>query len=156
MNTHSQTFHNKIHSIKQNIPVYRGDNWLKIHTKSKYVNTRCRQKVTKQDKLCGFSTTITENSASAIFTRYERMFSLSCCLTDFSQREVTYNTFEWAFILSKVVIILMVSDYKSQRLKQVVISLSSISLTYLKKYIWKKTNKHSPQKQQCVSWRASD
>ena len=38
MNTHSQRLYDKIYSIKQNIHVYRGDNWLKIHQKSKYVN----------------------------------------------------------------------------------------------------------------------
>ena len=32
--------------------------------------TLCRQKVTKQVKMCGFLTTIVENSAFAIFTRY--------------------------------------------------------------------------------------
>ena len=38
MNTYSQTFHDKLYSIKQQIPIYRGDNWPKIHQKSKYVN----------------------------------------------------------------------------------------------------------------------
>ena len=38
MNTHSQILHDKIYSITQNIPVYRGDNWHKFHQKSKYVN----------------------------------------------------------------------------------------------------------------------
>ena len=38
MNTYSQRFQNKIYSIEQKIPVYRGDNWLKIYQKSKYVN----------------------------------------------------------------------------------------------------------------------
>ena len=33
--------------------------------------TLCRQKETKQGKMCGFLTTIIENSAFAIFTRYE-------------------------------------------------------------------------------------
>ena len=33
--------------------------------------TLCRQKETKQGKMCGFLTSIIENSAFAIFTRYE-------------------------------------------------------------------------------------
>ena len=37
-NTYSQRSHDKIYSINQKIPVYRGDNGLKIHQKSKYVN----------------------------------------------------------------------------------------------------------------------
>ena len=37
--------------------------------------TLCRQKVTKQVKMCGFSTTIIENSAFAIFTCYENFSS---------------------------------------------------------------------------------
>ena len=80
MNTHSHRFHNKMYLIKQKIPVSRGDNWLKIHQKSKYVNelmTLCCQKVTKQGKMCGFLTTIIENSAFVIFTRYEKFFSRS-------------------------------------------------------------------------------
>ena len=38
MNTYSQRLHNKIYLIEQKISVYSGDNWLKIHQKSKYVN----------------------------------------------------------------------------------------------------------------------
>ena len=37
--------------------------------------TLCRQKVTKQVKMCGFLTTIIENSAFAILTRYENFSS---------------------------------------------------------------------------------
>ena len=32
------TIHNNIYSIKQKICVNRGENWLKIHQNSKYVN----------------------------------------------------------------------------------------------------------------------
>ena len=39
--------------------------------------TLCRQKVTMQGKMCGFSTTIIENSAYAIFTRYEIFSSIN-------------------------------------------------------------------------------
>ena len=35
----------------------------------------CRQKVTKQGKMCGFLTRSTENSAFAIFKRYENFAS---------------------------------------------------------------------------------
>ena len=80
VNTHSHRFHNKMYLIKQKITVSRGDNWLKIHQKSKYVNelmTLCCQKVTKQGKMCGFLTTKIENSAFVIFTRYEKIFSRS-------------------------------------------------------------------------------
>ena len=37
--------------------------------------TLCRQKTTKQGKICGFPTTIIENSAFAIFTRYRKFSS---------------------------------------------------------------------------------
>ena len=37
--------------------------------------TLCRQKVTKQGKMCGFLTTVIEISAFAIFTRYENFSS---------------------------------------------------------------------------------
>ena len=37
--------------------------------------TLCRHKGTKRGKMYGFSTTIIENSAFAIFTRYENLFS---------------------------------------------------------------------------------
>ena len=37
--------------------------------------TLCRQKVTKQGKMCEFSKTMTENIAFAIFTRYEKFSS---------------------------------------------------------------------------------
>ena len=41
------------------------------------VMTLCRQKVTKQGKMCGFSTRLIENSAFAIFTRYENFASIN-------------------------------------------------------------------------------
>ena len=37
--------------------------------------TLCHQKVTKQGKMCGFLTRLIENSAFAIFTRYENFAS---------------------------------------------------------------------------------
>ena len=37
--------------------------------------TLCRQKVTKQGKMCRFRTRLIENSAFAIFTRYENLAS---------------------------------------------------------------------------------
>ena len=67
MNTHYQRFRSKIYSIKQKIPVYREDNWLKIHQKWRDVV----KKVTEQGKMCGFSTTIIGHGAFEIFTRYE-------------------------------------------------------------------------------------
>ena len=45
MNTYSQSFHDHIYLIEQQIPVNRGDNWLKIHQKSKYVNDKWQRKV---------------------------------------------------------------------------------------------------------------
>ena len=63
MNTHSQRFHNKLYSIKQKFPVSRGDNWPKIHQKSKFVDEVMSSKVTKQGKMCEFLTTLIENSA---------------------------------------------------------------------------------------------
>ena len=37
MHSYSLRFNDKIYSIKEQIPVYRGDKFLKIHQKSKYV-----------------------------------------------------------------------------------------------------------------------
>ena len=56
MNTYSQRFRYKIYSIKQQIPVYtvyKEDNWLKIHQKSKYVYDVMSSKCAsfRQDKL---------------------------------------------------------------------------------------------------------
>ena len=51
MNTHSQRLYDKIYSIKQNIHVYRGDNWLKIQQKSKYVDDVMLSKSDKARKI---------------------------------------------------------------------------------------------------------
>ena len=70
MNTHSQRFHNKIYSIKQKIPIYRIDNWLKIRRKS----TLCLKKWQSQGKMCRFLTKIIENSVAAIFYALWKFF----------------------------------------------------------------------------------
>ena len=75
MNTHSQRFHNKISQSNRKSLF----TWEKIG--SKFIKSRnmlmtlCRHKVTKQVKMCRFSTTLIENVAFAIFTRYEKFYS---------------------------------------------------------------------------------
>ena len=62
--------------MKQKFPVYRRDDWLKIHQKSKHVNDVMSSKSDKKQKrMCGFFTRLIENSALAIFTHSENFAS---------------------------------------------------------------------------------
>ena len=75
MNTYSQRFRDQIPSIKQEIPVYRGDNWLKIHQNSNMFMTLWRKKCQSKVKCEGFLTRFIENTAFAVFTRYKNVAS---------------------------------------------------------------------------------
>ena len=71
MNTHSQGFFNKI-TPSNRVSLFTGEIiGSKFNKSQNMLMTSCRQKVTRQGKMCGFSTTIIEISAFAIFRRYE-------------------------------------------------------------------------------------
>ena len=71
MNTHSQKIHNKIYSIKQKSPSTGEIIGSKFIKSQNMLMTICRPLVTRWGKISGFSTTIIENSAYAMFVRYE-------------------------------------------------------------------------------------
>ena len=74
-NTHSQRIHSRIYSIKQK-SLFTGEMIGSKLIKSQYMlMTLRRPLVTKWSKISGFSTTIIENSAYAMFTRYEHFSS---------------------------------------------------------------------------------